>query len=85
MFKVHTQTQARSMYMPLFELFIHDALLECSITEWSATASLAEWGHFKHLSAVHRLIMMDTMKMVHQNYYWVLLKNHIFTLLKPFV
>jgi len=39
-----TQTDARSLYTPLFDQLIHNALLKWSTSKPSAAASLAEWG-----------------------------------------
>ena len=66
----NTQTEALSLYMPLFDQLIHNALLKWSISEPSASGTLAEC-HCEHLNVtqaiVHSLQVMKTMEVTDKN------------------
>ena len=46
----YTNGTIEFVYAPLLDQVIHSALLEWSLSEPSAAASLAEWGHVNHLT-----------------------------------
>ena len=46
----YTNGTIEFVYAPLLDQVIHSALLEWSLSEPSAGASLAEWGHVNHLT-----------------------------------